>query len=319
MSGHKREGRRHWGTWGGRAAALIAVAAAAMGAMQLAAPDQASAVAGLQRVSATSRFNNDPAKKAVAWCPEWKVVIGGGAVVNDGGRRLVRLTVLAPDIFLSQNRGFWVAEAEAPDLDRGYEWSVTAYAICASELLLDDYRINRALTYNGASATFSHVEARCDGNDVAYGAGALVASGSSGSAPTGQLGLQLVRTSGPLDVARATARESAAGYDGPWRLQSFAICADRRVKQYSGGLWLDSGVHARGSASHPDGAGTTDRCPTGYRTHGPGGGGAPWDSGPSWLTDIEPHADLRGVTTRMTGPLNPSIGGMTAHQTCALY
>ena len=319
MSGHKREGRRHWGTWGGRALALIAVAAAAMGAMQLAAPDQASAVAGLQRVSATRGFDTGPAKKAVAWCPEWKVVIGGGAVVNDGGRGLVRLTVLQPAYFLSQNRGFWVAKAEAPDLDRSYEWSLTAYAICANEFLLDDYEIETALTYNGASATFSHVEARCDTNDVAYGAGALVASGSSGSTPTGQLGLQLVRTSGPLDIARATARESAAGYSGSWRLQSYAICADRRIRQFLGGPLLDSGIHARGSASHPNGAGATDRCPTGYRTHGPGGGGAPTDSGPSWLIGIEPHPDLRGVTTWMTGPLNPSIGGMTAHQTCALY
>ena len=52
-------------------------------------------------------------------------------------------------------------------------------------------------------------------------------------------------------------------------------------------------------------------------THGIGGGGGLSDGGPVWLDKIKPHADLQGVDVSLTGALDPSIGGMVAHQTCA--
>ena len=63
-----------------------------------------------------------------------------------------------------------------------------------------------------------------------------------------------MRTDGALGIARATARESTAGYSGSWQLVSFAICADDRVHYYGG--WpggtttRPSGIHADGTATY---------------------------------------------------------------------
>ncbi len=308
-----------------RAVATLATIAAAIAGVQLAAPEPASAIPGLKRVVAeTPAANNQPSKISGASCPDEYLVLGGGAVVRDGGRNIVRLIASKPQrqriIFDYYS---WIAKAEAPDLGRDFDWSLTAYAICAHRHFLDDYEIKEAFTHNGASATFEHVDARCPSDAVAYGGGGEVigldaaGDGAPLGIPTGQLGLQLVRTSGPLDIARVTARESARGYLGQWRLKAYAICADRRVRSTAGGPFVDSGVHALGRIS-----GSTSAeffCPDGFRTHGAGGGGGLTDGGPSWLRAIHPHNGLGGVTVAMTAPLRPSIGGMVAHQTCARF
>ena len=65
-------------------------------------------------------------------------------------------------------------------------------------------------------STFEAVEAVCPSNTVPWGAGAHAYKPADNAppTPTGQLGLQLMRTDGALGIARATARESANGYNG---------------------------------------------------------------------------------------------------------
>ena len=67
------------------------------------------------------------------------------------------------------------------------------------------------------SARFKTALARCPSGTVAYGTGAAVPS-------IGRIGLQMTRTSGPLDISRATGRADN-NYSGSWTLTSYAIYA----------------------------------------------------------------------------------------------
>jgi hypothetical protein len=307
-----------------RLVAAVSLAAALAGAAQLAAPTPAEAVPGLHRVISDSATNRNPWKKAIASCGVGNSVLGGGAVVRDGGRNLVRLTRSSPSGVSDIDTDWWVAEAEAPDLRRDFDWSVTVYAVCAPNWGIGDHDIvGRTVTFEN-SPRFERVDTpRCPGNSVTYGSGAWVmgldAIGGGGpfGFPTGRLGLQMIRTSGPLDIARATAREAIGGYAGQWRLNTVAICADRRIRLPVPGQYPDSRVRAVGSTSFT--ATAESLCPGDLRTHGPGGGGGLTDGGPSWLRAIHPHNGLGGITVALTAPLVPSIGGMAAHQTCAAY
>jgi hypothetical protein len=275
---------------------VLAAIAAIVGAVQLAAPETAAAISGLQRTEGSSQLTGkEPFKRATAYCPSSKHVIGGGAFVYDGGRALVRLVALLPYSPGGSGQDDFEAWAEAPNESSSYDWNVTAYAICADRSALSKYQIVPGYVYNGSSKPFVTAFARCPSGTVAYGSGAAV--GLTG----GQTGLQLTRTSGPLDISRATARESVSGYSRPWALDSIAICAERQAQ-----------IHAHGTVAFN--AQARDFCDSG-RTHGPGGGGGLTDGGPVWLQEIYPFVALNGVYVAMTGS---PIGGMVAHQTCAL-
>jgi len=205
---------------------------------------------------------------------------------------------------------------------------IEAYAICAPRWILNNYEV-RSISENdnGSPATFLSAEARCPSNaPVAYGSGADLAAVEESPTrfvPTGELGLQMIRTSGPLDIGRATARESEAGYAGRWFVRSYVICSDRNVRvplPGGGTSFSDSEVHADGGGSLDNEV--RDSCRPGFRTHGPGGGASGpgiTDAGPSWLTRIYPFADLSGVQVRMTAPVDPAFEGMIAHHTCARF
>ena len=284
-----------------RGAALIATMAALVAGLLLATASPAVAISGLDRYDGYSGYDDRPWKRAIATCPDGKHVIGGGAWVSDGGRKTVRLTTLLPYSPAGARDTFNV-DAEAPNLQR-FNWSVTAYAMCADKTALSNYRIVPGFVES--SKTFQTAAARCPDGTVAFGAGAQVTAQPPYTAPgQGQIGLQLNRTSGPLDISRAAARESVAGYAGQWRLISYAVCAEPRGT-----------IHAEGTVNA--GAEATDTCKTGF-THGPGGGGGLTDGGPAWLQRIYPRLDKRTVDVALTAPLYPSIGGMVAHQTCAL-
>ena len=79
-------------------------------------------------------YDTSAAKRARADCPHGKHVVGGGALVNDGGRRLVRLTSLLPDTTGGSVADSFYAQAEAPNLRRDFSgWSsLTRYARTAA-------------------------------------------------------------------------------------------------------------------------------------------------------------------------------------------
>lgn len=255
----------------------------------------ASAVDGLVRASGFSEGGHEPVQQAVAYCPNGKVAIGAGAYINDHGRNRVRLTFLVP--YEAGPRGAVLAVAEAPDLDRSFGWKLAAYAVCADASAFDRYEIVYGKSQYDDHRSFKTAAAVCPPGTVAYGAGAKITP-----VYPGHVGLHLIRTSGPLDITRAAARDDGRLF-GPWTLWSYGICANPL-----------GGIHARGEIK--PGPEATATCPFPYLVHGSGGGGGLTNGGPVWLNKIYPSADLRTVSVRMTGVL-PS-GTMTVQPTCAL-
>jgi hypothetical protein len=289
-----------------RTTAVLATMAAIVGGVQLAAPDTAAAISGLERKwESYGPRDREPVKLVQAECSAGKHVVGVGAVVDDGGQNDVRLVAVYPHSYGSSYRDGATVVAEAPGLSRSYNWSVTGYAICASLSPSSNHQIVRSdLNVPSSGGPFVHTSARCPSGTVAYGAGASI--GNAGPSPwgAGRLGLQLNRTSGPLDISRAAAREEAGGFSGSWWLSSFAICA----KPYGG-------IHAEGEVA--PGAEASSTCAGPTYVHGIGGGGGLTDGGPVWLRRIHPRPGLRSIDVALTGPLYSSVGGMVAHHTCA--
>jgi hypothetical protein len=145
-----------------------------------------------------------------------------------------------------------------------------------------------------ASPTFLATAAVCPSGKQVTGTGSRIVNSG------GQVGLQLNRASGPLDISRSTARERANGYAGLWTLTSYAICAN------------PVGLVAEGTLTNS--SGTSFTCPTStHRVHSVGGGGSLVDSGPVFLRLLYPFSNLRTVQVFMTGP---PIGGMAIQAVC---
>jgi hypothetical protein len=230
-------------------------------------------------------------------------VVGAGAEVLDGERTLVRLAAIRPNkpSDPSTQGGSVTAFAESANRVDTYDWSLRAHAVCASAAALPGYQVvSHAVA--PSSRAFQQTSARCPTGYVTYGSGGLVQSSPGHWGTNGKAWLQLYRTSQPLDIARTTGR-AMPGFDGRWQVFSYAICASWQNQLFADGTIAQS-------------SDATDRCFTGF-THGLGGGGGLSDGGPVWLDEVRPHADLMGVDVSLTGPLNPAIGGMVAHETCA--
>jgi hypothetical protein len=220
-------------------------------------------------------------KSAQAVCPPGKLVVGGGGAVWEQGPTSARLTGLVP----AGNN--FLAIAETQFHAGGPDWRVDAYAVCADREALGadrgKYQIARDVTGDDPSEmptkTFKTAKATCPAGTVAYGSGALVPS-------NGRIGLQMNRTSGPLDISRATGRADNA-YTGSWTLASYAICAPPV-----------GGIHSEGELD--PGSFATHHCTGGDSVAGPGGGGGLVDGGPVWLKILHPFSNS-DVEVQMTG------------------
>jgi hypothetical protein len=149
------------------------------------------------------------------------------------------------------------------------------------------------------SQTFQHAEAVCPTGKRAISAGGNIVRAG---AQSGAVALQLVRTSGPRDISRATAREAAGGNTGSWFVTSYVMC---------GPTALVGTTAPAGTLVNSAGAGVT--CPAGTLVHGAGGGGSITDSGPSFLDLVEPLPGYRSEYTSMT---STPIGGMVTQAVC---
>jgi hypothetical protein len=307
-----QEGRRVLRTvrTAARTAAALVTMAALGGSVQLVSAPPAAAVLGLERAESrpVSRSMDSP-QGAQAFCPSGKVVVGGGAEIEGGGddpATQPRLTRLQP-------LGFnFDVTAEAPNHVSEAPWLVRAYAICADRDALDmnHYHVAQGFSAKDSQA-FKDAEARCLDGTVAFGAGGMIIYRDSPGSLPGRVGLQLVRPSGPLDIARATGREYGDGledgYLGNWEVIAWAICAPRA-----------GDIHAEGTGGLVDGEKATHVCSDSPFVAGAGGGGGPFiDGGDAYLQYIVPSEELTHVFVRMTQPLDPSVGGMVASATCA--
>ncbi|HEU4423914.1 MAG TPA: hypothetical protein VFR67_15390 [Pilimelia sp.] len=291
--GTTRAGRgpRTVGFIAGVAALVASVAMAQFGVQLATATPAAATLPGLVRATpVSSPSNGAQVKNATAVCPPFTVVVGGGARVSGINSSQMRLTRMMP--VTSGSSSYYAVTAEAPTPAYVGNWQVTAYAVCAG--LPAGYKIEPAANSAHNSGTFKQTAAVCSGGRRAIGGGAAV----GGFGATGQIGLQLSRASGPLDIWRATGREDADGFGGDWHVTAWVICVNPIGAQV-----------AYGSGSQSANA----DCPGTTQVHGAGGGGGLSDAGPVFLRVVEPLPGLRRVTAAMTGPYP---GGMVAQAVC---
>jgi hypothetical protein len=308
-----RAGRRPGGggrAW--RAAAAVVLVVLGGATASAAVPGEALAIAGLERTSKSTEKDYESKKSVLARCSsEDKQVIGGGGEILDGNQHIARFTELFP---VGRGPGggpavdYFRASAQAIFDGQYTPWSLTAYAICADKDALDDWKIVSSYVSNDTSRTFVEGSARCPDGTVAYSAGARI----DDPYPffNGRIGLQMIRTSGSLDIGRATARENTPlDTPNPWFLTVYAVCAEAQ-----------EGIHVEGAGDADGDQAVVRFCndPATY-VHGAGGGaGGPGitDAGRSWLKEIVPSHALRSVRVEMAGPDAPE-GGVIASQTCA--
>lgn len=253
---------------------------------------RAEAVAGLVKVASPLSPKNSSTNKSVsAKCPASKRVVGGGASIDDGGRGKVML-VQAQPVRNASGGDTFDAIAFEPSSGFAFSWTLRAFALCANALPGLGMITHSSET---SSSTFKSVAVACPAGQRAISSGGLIIQ------PNGETGLQLSRTSGPLDITRVTAREDANGYSGSWTLLGFAMCAD----PIAGVLVQSSVFDAR------EGVVT---CPGDTFVHGAGGGGSLTDPGPYFLQVIFLFNDLRRVHVVMTGEPD---GGMVVQAVCA--
>lgn len=279
--------------------ALVMMAVLVAG-VQLASAPPAAALAGLERTDAVSGSMSFESPKTVdVGCPEGKTVIGGGAEIDGGGDEesiAPRLTMVVPVI-----PGAFRATAETPGhVDAQELWTLRVYAVCADSPVAGYVPV---VSPSGHYARpFLNAVARCPEGTVAYSAGGQISYLHGGS--QGGVGLQLVRTSGPLDIARATGREYPGVQHGPWQVIAWAICAAP-----------SGGIHAEGTIAE-GGERSIHECSGLARVHGPGGGGGTDDGGPTNLQYIVPNEELTHVSVGMTREFIPAAGPI-ASATCA--
>jgi hypothetical protein len=250
----------------------------------------AAALPGIYRVaSVNSGTSVSPTKGRIAQCRPGDFVIGGGGWADDFGANQVMLTHLVP--FHGGTSGdSYYAEAAAPP-GSTVAWNLTAYAICAPGLDPAYYRRVEG-PVKRMSDTFTDVTASCPGSTLAVGGGAAIEGGR------GEVGLQLVRLSGPRDISRATGREDASGFRDEWTLQAYALCYK------PSGLTLTNTI--------VPGPGLDLPCPLG-KVHSFGGGGGLVDGGPVFLNVLYPFDGLPRVQVFMTGSIP---GGMVIQRVC---
>lgn len=285
-----------------RWAALAATVSTVLGlqvAIQVVRATPAAAVPSLDLfVSPVVGPDSSPQKSARALCPAGEQVVGGGGWADDGGARTVMLTELRPadGVPGATPDSYWVF-AQEPSTGFDRNWSLTAYAMCAAAHPESNYRILRGAVAVAPAQTFAAATSTaCPNGQQVVGTGA----GIRNIAVTGRVGLQLSRPSGPLDISRATARETGSGYDGNWELHSWAICRNAADLVVEGTL---SGT----------GTGTYTCSNPQHEVHSVGGGGSLTDSGPVWLQGLYPVTGLRTVRVVMTGP---PAGGMAVQAIC---
>jgi hypothetical protein len=244
-------GRAAWSTArGARAAALVVSLVGALTvALSAAVVAPASAVPGLNRVSATSAFNSNVFKAITVNCQPGQFVTGGGASIG-GGTTEVAVTRFAP---LAGGTGF---EAQAYEDRDGFAggWSLTVYAICANPLA--GYEINQVTSPVGSPALAS-ATVGCSAGKRLLGTGGGVSPGRGVVILTGAIPVGT-----PPTGTTAIGEETEGGFTGGWTVTAWAICA-LPVAGHSVAM-----VSSVFDSTSPKGASAS--CPAGTAAHGTG-------------------------------------------------
>lgn len=168
--------------------------------------------------TAASAFDLTPSKEVLVTCPHDAEVLGGGAEVIGGNRR-VHIVRSQP----SPSQTGWLVGAQAVPGDRAGAWQLHAYVVCAYHLYVSLGFIGDARFVTMRSVTDSEpaksVTATCPAGDVVVSAGGRVLNGN------GAVVLDDIELDPDTRSARSRAVEREGGTDGNWSVWAFAVCA----------------------------------------------------------------------------------------------
>jgi hypothetical protein len=280
-------------------AAAAAVAAVVVAGLQVVTAQPAAALPPLTLKTGTSGpVSTGAVKSAEAFCAANQVVVGGGGEVVGNPPHTTVLTALEPHAVEGATPPRFVVRARALAFPQFQEvWQVKAYALCAPAASMQPYLIVKS-TSTTSQLRFRAGTATCPGGRVAYSAGVTTSN-------TSAFGVQLVRTSGPLDIARATVRAFGTAVPAPWQLSTFAVCGPRK-----------DGIVAVARVAAGPIVGVS--CPAGtQQIHGAGGGLGLTDGGTNWIRELRPaNVQSPGSMTVRMSLMNPGYE-VVAHTTCA--
>jgi hypothetical protein len=171
---------------------------------------------GLERVSATSALNSSN-KQVTVGCPGAKRVLGAGADINSFNGEVI-LDDLRPNAALTSV----TANAVEDETGNAFNWSVTAYAVCADPVAGLE-RISEVSPLDSSSPKILFPS--CPSGKVMTGVGADINSFN------GQVQLNGLDFGGPQNIL-LSATEDETGNPINWSLTAYVICAagTRRVE-----------------------------------------------------------------------------------------
>jgi hypothetical protein len=109
--------------------------------------------------------SSDSDRLAIAICPAGTVVLGGGALVKNGGHSV---RIYWSDLTYSHDR--WIARANETPQGYAQDWSLNAYAICGTEPA--GYQVLHYDDVSSPGGSYAAVTATCPDGKKAIGAGA---------------------------------------------------------------------------------------------------------------------------------------------------
>lgn len=284
--------RRRWLT-------IAAVTGAVVSGAPVVTAQTAAALPALTLKTGTSGGISPGATKAAqAVCGLDQVVVGGGGEVVGEPPHVTVITALEPHAVEGPTPPRFVVRARALRADLQESWQLKAYALCAPRASMQPYLISETVS-TSSQLRFRAGVSRCPNGMVAYSAGVSTSR-------TSDFGVQLVRTSGPLDIARATVRAFSTAVPAPWEMSTFAVCGPRK-----------DGIVAVSKVAAGPLVGVV--CPAGtQQIHGAGGGLGLTDGGTNWIRTVRPASTQSpgSISVRMSA-VTPTSYNMVAHTTCA--
>lgn len=260
----------------------MVVAALVAGGLQVVTAAPAAAVTGLTRFITPPTADNSQVDKAItAQCPTSAPrIVGGGIVINDHGRRVAFARFMQPIKNLGgTGRDAYAVAATVPP---GFvvTYSLQAIAVCARDIGVPGHQVVPGPLTTRSSDPDQNTIIHCPSGKRAIGFGGGVIGGGR------EVGLQIVRSTGPRDASRAYAHEVAGGYGGQWQVQAYAVCMTTNDTRPPSGAAIPGQVASTLCSDNPN-----------TFVHGPGGGA--WD-GIGMINQIVPSANLKQNTVIIT-------------------
>ncbi|GAA0931343.1 hypothetical protein [Virgisporangium aurantiacum] len=168
--------------------------------------------------TAASAFDLSPSKEVLVTCPGDAEVLGGGADVIGGARR-VHIVRSQP----SPSQTGWLVGAQAIPGGKAGAWQLHAYVVCAYHVNIDLGFIGDTRVVSMRSPTDSEsaksVTATCAAGDLVVSAGGRVVTGN------GEVVLDDVVLDTATQSVRSRAVEREGGTAADWSVWAFAVCA----------------------------------------------------------------------------------------------